>query len=125
MVIVQICVGSACHLKGSQDVVEMFRTEIQNRNLEDEIVLAGSFCLGKCNRVGVTVSVNDDVYIGVTKESFSDFFKERVLPLVEADRSWYGLSYAEKIKLQKLLQMYQALPRKSHSLFGKSGAYHW
>lgn len=87
MIIAQICVGSACHIKGSQDIVEMFKAEIENRHLEDEIILAGSFCLGKCNRVGVTVSVNDDVYVGVTKESFSEFFKEHVLPLVDADRS--------------------------------------
>ena len=87
MIIVQICVGSACHIKGSQDIVEMFKAEIENRHLEDEIILAGSFCLGKCNRVGVTVFVNDDVYVGITKEGFAEFFKEHVLPLVDADRS--------------------------------------
>ena len=87
MIIVQICVGSVCHIKGSQDIVEMFKAGIENRHLEDEIILAGSFCLGKCNRVGVTVSVNDDVYVGITKEGFAEFFKEHVLPLVDADRS--------------------------------------
>lgn len=74
-------------LKARQDIVEMFKAEIENRHLEDEIILAGSFCLGKCNRVGVTVSVNDDVYVGITKEGFAEFFKEHVLPLVDADRS--------------------------------------
>ena len=49
--------------------------------------ICSSFCLGKCNRVGVTVSVNDDVYVGITKEGFAEFFKEHVLPLVDADRS--------------------------------------
>ncbi len=83
MIIIQICVGSACHLKGSQDIVEMLRHEIAERNLEDKIVLTGSFCFGKCNRTGVTVAVNDDVYVGITRESFQEFFKDKVLPLVE------------------------------------------
>ncbi len=87
MVIIQICVGSSCHLKGSQDIVEMLRKEIEQRNLEGEVVLTGSFCFGKCNRVGVTVAVDDDIYPGITVENFQEFFKNKVLPRIEADRS--------------------------------------
>lgn len=87
MVIIQICVGSSCHLKGSQNIVEMLRKEIEQRSLEGEVVLTGSFCFGKCNRVGVTVAVDDDIYPGITVENFQEFFKDKVLPRVEADRS--------------------------------------
>lgn len=87
MVIIQICVGSSCHLKGSQDIVEMLRKEIEQRNLEGEVVLTGSFCFGKCNRVGVTVAVDDEIYPGITVENFQEFFKDKVLPRIEADRS--------------------------------------
>lgn len=87
MIIIQICVGSSCHLKGSQDIVEMLRKEIEQRNLEGEVVLTGSFCFGKCNRVGVTVAVDDDIYPGITVENFQEFFKNKVLPRIEADRS--------------------------------------
>lgn len=84
MIIIQICVGSSCHIKGSQDIVDMLRTEIEQRHLESQIVLSGSFCFGKCNRQGVTVSVNDEIYPGITRENFKEFFNEKVLPLVEA-----------------------------------------
>ena len=77
--IIQICVGSSCHLKGSQDLVELLQKAIEEYHLENEITLAGSFCIGKCNRIGVTVQVDDDVYTGVTKESFKEFFRENVL----------------------------------------------
>lgn len=43
------------------------------------MTLAGSFCTGRCNRNGVTITVDDDVYPGVTKEGFRDFFQEKVL----------------------------------------------
>lgn len=86
MVFIQVCVGSACHLKGSQDIVELIEQTAQAFQVEDELLLSGSFCIGKCNRVGVTVQVNDDVHVGVTKENFMEFFRKNILSLIEAER---------------------------------------
>ena len=77
--IVQVCVGSSCHLKGSEEIVELFQKAVETHHLEQEITLVGSFCIGKCNRIGVTVQVDDDVYTGITRETFQEFFKEKVL----------------------------------------------
>ena len=77
--IIQICVGSSCHIKGSAEIVEMLQAAVAEHHLEGEVTLAGSFCIGKCNRVGVTVQVDDEVYTGVTKEGFKEFFQESVL----------------------------------------------
>lgn len=84
--IIQICVGSSCHLKGSPDIVELLQNAVADHQLESEITLAGSFCIGKCNRVGVTVQVDDEVHIGVTKENFKEFFKEKVLDVLAEER---------------------------------------
>ena len=81
--IIQICVGSSCHLKGSPEIVELLQKAVEEYHLEDEVTLAGSFCIGKCNRIGVTVQVDDDIYIGITKENFKEFFKEHVLNKIE------------------------------------------
>ena len=86
MLFVQICVGSSCHLKGSQDIVELMESAVAEHHLEDEIVLSGSFGIGKCNRVGVTVQVNDDVHVGVTRENFKEFFRENILDVIEKER---------------------------------------
>ena len=83
MVIVQVCVGSSCHLKGSQDIVELLEKAIEQYGIQDDIVLTGSFCIGKCNRVGVTVQVNDDVHVGITVENFNEFFKNNILSIIK------------------------------------------
>ncbi len=77
--IVQICVGSSCHLRGSEELVELFQDAIEKNGLGNEITLAGSFCTGRCNREGVTVAVDDDVFTGVTPDKFEIFFTENIL----------------------------------------------
>ena len=84
--IIQVCVGSSCHLKGSPEIVELFQKAVADYRLEDEITLAGSFCIGKCNRIGVTVQVDDDIHTGITKENFKEFFKENVSDVINKER---------------------------------------
>ena len=86
MVIVQVCVGSSCHLKGSQDIVELLEKAIEEHKIQDDVVLTGSFCIGQCNRVGVTVQVNDDVHVGITRDNFSEFFKTNILDAIAKER---------------------------------------
>jgi len=84
--VVQICIGSSCHLKGSYEIVEKFQTALKERGLQDRITLSGSFCIGKCNRIGVTVQVDDDVYTGISKENFKEFFTENVLGKIQKEK---------------------------------------
>lgn len=84
--IIQICVGSSCHLKGSPEIVELLQKAVEEYNLKDEVTLAGSFCIGKCNREGVTVQVDDDIHTGVTRENFREFFRDNVLKVINAER---------------------------------------
>lgn len=81
--IIQICVGSSCHLKGSPEIIELFQKAIAEYKLEDEVTLAGSFCMGTCNRVGVSVSIDDEIHTGVTKENFKELFETQVLGKIE------------------------------------------
>lgn len=84
--VIQICVGSSCHIKGAPEIVELLQSAVAEHHLENEITLAGSFCIGKCNRVGVTVQVDDEVHTGVTKDGFKEFFQEHVLSKLEKER---------------------------------------
>ena len=77
--VIQVCVGSSCHLKGSPEIVELLQESIEKENLGDSVTLVGSFCIGKCNRVGVTIQVDDEIRTGITRENFKEFFKEQVL----------------------------------------------
>lgn len=84
MVVVKVCVGSSCYIKGAPDIVEMMEKKVRDGNLDGEVVLVGSFCAGKCNRVGVTVTVDDDVFTGITKENFEKFWTDNVMNRVTA-----------------------------------------
>ena len=77
--IIQICVGSSCHIKGSAEIVELLQAAVAENHLENEVTLAGSFCIGKCTRIGVTVQVDDEVHTGVTPAGVKEFFQEQVL----------------------------------------------
>ena len=86
MLVVQICVGSSCHLKGSQQIVELMQKAVDEYKLDGDVVLVGSFCVGKCNRDGVTVQINDDIHVGITTQNFKDFFKKNILDVIENER---------------------------------------
>ena len=80
MTMVTICVGSSCHIHGSEEIIDRLDAAIRANKKEDEIIPVGGFCFDKCNRHGVTVQVDDDVYTGITPETFDTFFKEKILP---------------------------------------------
>ena len=86
MLFVQVCVGSSCHIKGSAEIVELLEQAVEKYKLDGEVVLSGSFCIGKCNRVGVTIQINDDVHVGVTRDNFREFFQKNILDVIENER---------------------------------------
>ena len=86
MIHIEICVGSSCHLKGAPDIVALLQEKIGQEHLENQIELCGSFCTGKCNRIGVTVTVNDEIVTGITRENFREFWNDKIMSAVRADR---------------------------------------
>ena len=46
--IVKICIGSSCHLKGSYDVVQGMREMLRKYDVEELVELQASFCFGQC-----------------------------------------------------------------------------
>lgn len=86
MILIRVCVGSSCYLKGSPELVDMLNQKIEENCLQDKISLSGSFCMGKCNRVGVTIAVDDEVFVAITKENFNEFWNDKVMTAVNADK---------------------------------------
>lgn len=86
MIFAEICVGSSCHLRGSEKIIELFQKAIADNNLDSDIALSGSFCTGKCNREGVSITVDGEVITGVTPENFKEFFEERILKPIKAEK---------------------------------------
>lgn len=75
---IKICVGSSCHLKESNDVINFVKKAIEENNLLDKVNLKGSFCMGNCGKEGVGVKIDDEMF-SVKLDEVSKFFNEEVL----------------------------------------------
>ncbi len=82
MIMLKICVGTSCHLKGSYNIVTSFQQLIEQHGLHGKVDLQLAFCMKHCQE-GVCVAVDDRVY-SVKPESAASFFLETVMPAVGA-----------------------------------------
>ena len=71
---IEICVGSACYLLGSQDLIEMI--EDLPANIKANIDLRGSSCLKASGR-GPNIRVNDELISGVTPEKLMEIIRDK------------------------------------------------
>ncbi len=77
-----VCVGSSCHLKGSEEVVKRMQGLIEKEKMGKRVTLKGSFCMGQCSDTGVTIEFDNNFH-KTTPETVESFFKETVLPKVK------------------------------------------
>ncbi len=75
--IVTVCIGSSCHLKGSRAVVTELQRLIGENNLNDKVELKATFCMNNCEQ-GVCVTV-DGVLFSVSPDTVEGFFKDEIL----------------------------------------------
>lgn len=78
MIIISICIGSACHLKGAHSVLEIFKLLIDKYKANAQVVLEGNFCQNRCTE-GVVIKINDEIITNVSKERVHQIFSEKVL----------------------------------------------
>lgn len=71
---IHICIGSACHVKGSYDVIREFQRVLEEKDIEDKITLQGIFCCGHCTEA-VSTKVDDEI-ISMTPERVEPFINE-------------------------------------------------
>lgn len=75
---ITVCIGSACHIKGSRQIVERLQSLIEQRELGEKIELGGTFCTENCRR-GVCVTVDGELHT-VSPQTVEEFFENTVLP---------------------------------------------
>ncbi len=74
---VTICIGSACHLKGSREIIQKLQNLVSQNGLNGKVDLNGAFCSGNCvNGVCVTV---DGTLFSVQPENAEAFFEKEIL----------------------------------------------
>lgn len=79
--VITICIGSSCHLKGSREVIANLEALVAEHSLDGKIEMEGSFCLNQCVK-GVCVRMEDEIF-SLTPATTTRFFENEVLPRVE------------------------------------------
>jgi hypothetical protein len=82
MLLITICVGSSCSLRGSDELAsELFRL-IEKEKLEGLVDIVGAFCMDACSK-GVSVRVGDQEFSGIHPEQAEAFFYREVVPRIK------------------------------------------
>ncbi len=76
--IITICIGSGCHVKGSRQIITILQGLIQKYHLDAQIELEACFCQERCNE-GVVIKINDVMVTGVSKENINEIFHQKIL----------------------------------------------
>lgn len=74
---VTICIGSACHLKGSREIIKQLQALVAEHGIGDKVDLNGAFCTGNCVK-GVCVTIDDTLY-SVKPETVDEFFEKEIV----------------------------------------------
>ncbi len=79
MTTISVCIGSACHKRGSYAILNRFKALATEKGVSDKVTIAPTFCLGECKN-GVSVKVDDKLFLGMTEEAVENVFDQYVLP---------------------------------------------
>lgn len=78
MKVVHICIGSACHLKGTHEVIEIFKEMIATYHLEEKLELKAAFCTGHCTEA-VAVQKWDGQILSVSQKNAKEIFIQEIM----------------------------------------------
>ena len=74
---VSICIGSACHLKGSREIIQKLQTLVKEQNVAYKVDLNGAFCSGNCVN-GVCVTIDGELF-SLSPETTEEFFNKEIM----------------------------------------------
>lgn len=80
--VLKVCVGSSCHLRGSYDVIEEMKRLIKKYGVEDKVDLQATFCVGNCTN-GVSVLADEMLLHNANKDNCEELFLTQVYPLIK------------------------------------------
>lgn len=75
---VTICIGSACHLKGSREIIQKMQELVKEKAVSDKVDLNGAFCSGNCVKEGVCVTVDGELF-SLKPDETEEFFEKEIL----------------------------------------------
>lgn len=75
---ITICVGSACHMKGSHYVIDTLSELIERHGLEDKVELKASFCMEQC-RGNIGALIDETPIFDMKRDNVEEIFNREIL----------------------------------------------
>jgi len=85
MLVITICVGSSCSVRGSDELASEIQRFIEKENLADSIEIVGAFCMDACSK-GVSIRVGERQFSGILPEDAEAFFYRGIMGCLDEQR---------------------------------------
>lgn len=76
-----ICVGTACHQLGVQEVLSRLTDLLRQNGLEDRVEMKGMFCRENCNQA-IFMQLDEVAFGHIRPMNVEHVFREEMLPLL-------------------------------------------
>ena len=77
IMIITVCIGSGCHVKGSRKIIAQLQRLIAEEKLFCDLELEACFCQERCTE-GVVIRVNGEIITGVNIENVEAIIRNRL-----------------------------------------------
>jgi len=78
MRVITVCVGSACHLKGSHEIIGYFKDAIKDAGLDGKVELKGAFCMDQCTD-GANLLIDEEIFHAGSVDDARKIFETEIL----------------------------------------------
>src|SRR5271157_2879038 len=78
MRVITVCVGSACHLKGSHEIINYFKEAMAEAGLEGKVELKGTFCMDQCTD-GANLLIDEQIFHANSIDEARQIFQTEIL----------------------------------------------
>ena len=75
--IVTVCVGSSCHVKGARDIIARFNDFLTSEGLADKVELKGTFCMERCGE-GINWKIDEETFSSSSVEEAVEVLRSKV-----------------------------------------------
>ncbi|MHC4062846.1 MAG: (2Fe-2S) ferredoxin domain-containing protein [Planctomycetota bacterium] len=75
--IVTVCVGSSCHVKGARDIIARFNDFLTSEGLADTVELKGTFCMERCGE-GINWRIDEETFSSSSVEEAVALLRSKV-----------------------------------------------
>lgn len=77
-----ICLGSSCHSRGNQHILQVVKKYLSENNLKDKIDFRGQLCSGNCSN-GPIIHINDKIYKEIDENIVIKLLDEQFMQIKE------------------------------------------